>query len=188
MGKMRGEFEVPKGLSYFSEFLNKNEEEDLLSFIQQLTFLDFEMHGRVARRKVVHFGYDYDFERKNAIEGTPFPKELIYLRNKVANFLHLDADKLEQCLISFYPQKATIGWHKDVLIFGSKIIGISLLHSCLMRFQKKEKEIRKVYEIELEPRSLYVLDDESRYQWEHSIPPLKEKRYSITFRTLRKKA
>jgi alkylated DNA repair dioxygenase AlkB len=30
-----------------------------------------------------------------------------------------------------------------------------------------------------------VLAGEARWKWQHSIPPTKEERYSITFRTLR---
>jgi DNA oxidative demethylase len=39
--------------------------------------------------------------------------------------------------------------------------------------------------IELEPRSVYVFAGAARSEWQHSIPPAKELRYSITFRTLR---
>jgi hypothetical protein len=35
------------------------------------------------------------------------------------------------------------------------------------------------------PRSGYVLSGAARYAWQHSIPPTKALRYSITFRTLR---
>jgi alkylated DNA repair protein (DNA oxidative demethylase) len=43
-----------------------------------------------------------------------------------------------------------------------------------------------VWELTLEPRSGYVLAGEARRSWQHSIPPAKELRYSITFRTLRR--
>jgi alkylated DNA repair dioxygenase AlkB len=49
----------------------------------------------------------------------------------------------------------------------------------------EETERRRVWEIALEPRSGYVLSGEARRSWEHSIPAVKERRYSITFRTLR---
>jgi DNA oxidative demethylase len=41
-----------------------------------------------------------------------------------------------------------------------------------------------VYEPELLPVG-YVFAGEARRSWEHSIPKTKERRYSITFRTLR---
>jgi alkylated DNA repair dioxygenase AlkB len=45
-----------------------------------------------------------------------------------------------------------------------------------------------VWEVLLEPRSGYVLAGKARTSWQHSIPPTKELRYSITFRTLRSPA
>jgi len=38
--------------------------------------------------------------------------------------------------------------------------------------------------IELEPRSAYVMRNDVRWQWQHSIAPTRALRYSITFRTL----
>ena len=35
-----------------------------------------------------------------------------------------------------------------------------------------------------EPRSAYVLKDDVRWKWQHSIPPTPALRYSITFRSL----
>jgi alkylated DNA repair dioxygenase AlkB len=40
--------------------------------------------------------------------------------------------------------------------------------------------------IVLEPRSAYLLRGPVRWEWEHSIPPAEELRYSVTFRTLRR--
>lgn len=38
---------------------------------------------------------------------------------------------------------------------------------------------------QLVPRSAYVMQGDIRWRWQHHIPPAKELRYSITFRTLR---
>jgi alkylated DNA repair dioxygenase AlkB len=40
-----------------------------------------------------------------------------------------------------------------------------------------------VIALTLAPRSLYVMADEIRWAWQHSIPPAKALRYSMTFRT-----
>jgi alkylated DNA repair dioxygenase AlkB len=56
-----------------------------------------------------------------------------------------------------------------------------------MRFQRGTGDERRVWDITLEPRSGYVLAGEARRSWQHSIPPTKELRYSITFRTLRRR-
>ena len=44
---------------------------------------------------------------------------------------------------------------------------------------------KATHEIELLPRSAYLITGESRQDYEHSIPPVDSLRYSITFRTLR---
>ncbi len=41
------------------------------------------------------------------------------------------------------------------------------------------------FELELAPRSGYVLAGPARTAWQHHVPPAKRLRYSITFRTLR---
>ena len=38
--------------------------------------------------------------------------------------------------------------------------------------------------LELVPRSAYLLSGESRWEWEHSIAPGDQLRFSVTFRTL----
>ena len=53
-----------------------------------------------------------------------------------------------------------------------------------MRFQRGKRSARQVAEVTLDPRSGYMLSGAARYVWQHSIPPTKTLRYSITFRTL----
>ena len=45
---------------------------------------------------------------------------------------------------------------------------------------------RATHELTLVPRSAYLLAGDARSRYEHSIPPVAEQRYSITFRTLRR--
>jgi alkylated DNA repair dioxygenase AlkB len=55
-----------------------------------------------------------------------------------------------------------------------------------MRFKPYKKE-GKIFSTILEPRSIYVIRGPARWQYQHSIPPVENLRYSITFRTLRSK-
>ena len=66
------------------------------------------------------------------------------------------------------------------------MVGISLLAPCVFRMRRavNKKEWERV-NVLAKPRSAYLLSGPARYEWEHSIPPVKELRYSITFRTLR---
>jgi alkylated DNA repair dioxygenase AlkB len=69
-------------------------------------------------------------------------------------------------------------------MFGAKVTGISLASACHIRFQRGEGA-RQVAEVILAPRSGYVVAGAARYAGQHSIPPIKALRYSITFRTLK---
>ena len=40
------------------------------------------------------------------------------------------------------------------------------------------------FTLEAKPRSIYMMSGEARPVWEHSIPAVEAKRYSITFRTM----
>jgi alkylated DNA repair dioxygenase AlkB len=44
------------------------------------------------------------------------------------------------------------------------------------------------HELTLSPRSVYLLSGEARSGYEHSIPAVDTLRYSITFRTLRRRS
>jgi alkylated DNA repair dioxygenase AlkB len=70
-------------------------------------------------------------------------------------------------------------------MFGAKVVGVSLAAACRLRFQRGKVDARQVAEVTLEPRSAYVLSGAARFAWQHSIPPTKALRYSITFRTLK---
>ena len=54
-----------------------------------------------------------------------------------------------------------------------------------MHFRPLESHIepRQTLVLELEPRSLYVMQGPIRWLWQHSMLPARELRYSITFRT-----
>jgi alkylated DNA repair dioxygenase AlkB len=112
------------------------------------------------------------------------PDWLLAGRERAAELAGVEPEKLVEILVQRYPPDATIGWHRDAPAFDV-VVGISLRGSSRLRFQRGKREKRRVWEVTLEPRSGYVLAGEARRSWEHSIPPTKELRYSITFRTLR---
>jgi alkylated DNA repair dioxygenase AlkB len=94
---------------------------------------------------------------------------------------------LEQFLAMRYPPGAAIGWHRDAPMFGTPLIGVSLLYPCAMKFRRAQGDGFEQHTQLLEPRSLYILGGASRSEWQHSIPPIKSLRYSITMRTLRRR-
>jgi alkylated DNA repair dioxygenase AlkB len=88
-----------------------------------------------------------------------------------------------QVLITEYQPGAAIGWHRDKKQFDL-IFGLSLGASCPFRFRQRIGSGWERFTLTVDPRSLYLMSGEARSLWEHSIPPIPEPRYSITFRTL----
>jgi alkylated DNA repair protein (DNA oxidative demethylase) len=144
------------------------------------------IHGQAARRTARHFGLDYDYEARTPMPGEPVPDWILPVQGRAAELAGRDPAELAEVLVQRYPPGSTIGWHRDAPAFGT-VVGVSLGSSARLRFQRGKGEKRRVWEVTLEPRSGYVLDAEARTSWQHSIPPTKELRYSITFRTLRKR-
>ena len=175
----------PRGLVYQPEFITEAEERQVLGVLEPMELHTITMHGRTARRTVRHFGLDYGYESWKLVPTDPLPGELAWLRERAAALARLDPDQFAQILVSRYPPGSTIGWHRDAPLFGPKVVGVSLAAVCRMRFQRGKGERRQVAEVTLEPRSAYVLSGAARYLWQHSIPPTRALRYSITFRTLR---
>jgi alkylated DNA repair dioxygenase AlkB len=96
-------------------------------------------------------------------------------------------------LINEYRPGAPIGWHRDAPQYDV-VAGISLLSACVMRLRPyvpprdvPALSVKRTatHEIELRPRSAYVIRGVARSGYEHHIPAVASLRYSITFRTLR---
>jgi len=177
----------PEGLVYRPELLSEAEERALLAELERLEFHEIRMHGVVAKRTARHFGVDYDYERRAALqEAEPIPDWLVPVRERAAELAAVEPEELAEILVQRYPAGAQIGWHRDAPAFGI-VVGISLGSSARMRFRRDKGGVRHTFELELEPRSGYVLAGESRTAWQHHVPPAKALRYSITFRTLRRR-
>jgi alkylated DNA repair dioxygenase AlkB len=177
--------EEPRGLVYQPELIDTANEARLLGIIGALRFDPIFLHGQEARRTARHFGLDYDYGGRTPRPGEPIPDWLLPLRARAALLAERDPDELVEILVQKYPPRGSIGWHRDAPAFDV-VVGVSLLASCRLRFQRGTGLERRTWEVLLEPRSGYVLAGEARASWEHSIPPAKDLRYSITFRTLRR--
>jgi alkylated DNA repair dioxygenase AlkB len=182
----RAPSERPKGLEYRPDFVTEAEERQAVAVIEALEFHEVAMRGQVARRKVRHFDLRYDYEGHGLTPTDPFPGELEWLRERCSDFAGVEPTELAETLVTRYPPGAPIGWHRDAPMFG-KVVGVSLGASARMRFQRGKGAERRVFELELEPRSAYLLAGSVRWAWQHSIPPTNALRYSVTFRTLRSK-
>ena len=96
------EFCYPAGFEYLPDWISQSEEDVLLRNIGSLAFEEVRMHGVVAKRQVVHFGWDYGYDTWCLTPTRPLPAWLIPFRNRAACLLTREPDAIEQALISRY--------------------------------------------------------------------------------------
>jgi alkylated DNA repair dioxygenase AlkB len=179
--------DFPEGFIYTPDFLTTNEEAELYKEILKVELRRMLFHGYEANRKTASFGYDYSFENKRLTKGNDIPQVFNSLVNKVAVQLSIPASEIAGLLITEYPVGSVINWHRDAPPFDI-IVGISLMADCIFRLrpQDKAKQNRaSTISFPVKRRSLYVMQGPARSEWQHSIVPVKEVRYSITLRTLK---
>lgn len=175
---------LPEGFRYQADVLTVPEAERLAQDLADLPFKPFDFHGYQANRQVVAYGFRYDYGSREVVEAAPLPSFLDPLRRKIADAFNRPAEAFRQVLINEYRAGAGIGWHRDKPDFD-EVVGVSLLAPCTFRFRRKSGDGWDRISLTVESRSAYLLSGPSRTVWEHSIPPLDQHRYSITFRTLR---
>lgn len=177
----------PKGFEYFPRFITDKEENELIRQIEQLTLHTFRFQGYEAKRKVASFGYDWSFEKQQLSKGNPIPACFQWLIERVAGKLVIEPSAFAELLVTEYPVGSVINWHRDAPPFAL-IAGISLQEDCVFKFRpyEKGKQTRKaIFSLPVKRRSLYVMQDEARDAWQHSIMAVEKVRYSITLRTLK---
>jgi alkylated DNA repair dioxygenase AlkB len=144
----------------------------------------------IAKRRVAFFGASYD---QGGAPTPPIPEFLRPLIDRASPWAGVQPGAVAMALINEYPAGAPIGWHRDAPQYDV-VVGVSLLSACRMRFRRyvspgarSSSGARRTatHEVMLTPRSGYVMRGSARSDYEHSIPPVAERRYSITFRTLR---
>lgn len=175
------------GLAYEENFLSAIEEEQLITVFQSLPFKSAQYKEYFAKRRVVGFGGSFDFTTNQLKPGKPLDDRLLPLRHRVAQWAGMPPDRLVHALVSEYSQGTPLGWHRDVPDFEC-IFGVSLGTSATLRFRPYPYEPclqRKIVNLEVKPRSIYVMRGDARWKWQHCVEETKSMRWSVTFRDLR---
>ena len=179
---------LPPGFSYYEEFISEAEEAQLLKEIDGIELIALQFQGYQAKRKTASFGDDWHFESRQLSRGKDIPPAFAWLIERVAQKCFITSIEFSELLVTEYPIVAVINWHRDAPPFDI-IAGISLLSDCQFRFRPHEKAMqgrKSILSLTVKRRSLYIIKDEARTEWEHSTNAVKTPRYSITLRTLKK--
>lgn len=176
----------PPGFRYVTDFVDAAEEARLLEGFARLPLSEARYRQYTAKRRIASFGSQYDFSDNELRAAEPVPGFLLPLREKVAQWLAIPAERFAHALVTEYRPGTALGWHRDVPDF-EVVAGISLAGPCRMRFRPYPPErgrARAAFDLVLQPRSAYAMQGEARWRWQHAIPPTAALRYSVTFRTL----
>src|SRR5206468_904687 len=122
----------PEGFRYQPALLAADEETALVDHIRQLPFREFEFHGYTGKRRVVSFGWRYDFSERVLHKVDDMPGFLLPVRERAAEWANLPPGALQHALVTEYAEGAGIGWHRDRPEFDV-VVGISLLSPCAFR-------------------------------------------------------
>jgi alkylated DNA repair dioxygenase AlkB len=179
--------DVPRipGLALRTDFIGAEEEAQLVAAI------DAEPWDTSWKRRRQFYGNSYGHD---ASPTQPIPgwAESLIVR------LHSDgiSDRpFDQILVNEYAPGQGISMHRDYQHFDRTVVSLSLAAPCVMDFHRPASGRRE--SLLLPRRSLLVLSDEARYEWQHGIAPRKSDRWqgivvprsrrlSVTFRLTRR--
>jgi alkylated DNA repair dioxygenase AlkB len=175
----------PDGFAYRAALFSPDEERTFVAAFEKLPFKPFEFHGYLGNRRIVSFGYRYDYAGRALRDADAMPDFLEPLKQIAAGFSGIPARDLQQALVTEYAPGAGIGWHRDKPMFED-VVALSFLAPCVLRLRRREGTgwIRR--SVPVAPRAGYLLRGPSRENWEHSIAPMETLRYSVTFRSFRR--
>jgi len=181
-------FDAPliAGLRHKEDVISEDEERVLVGQLAEADLSPFQFHGWLGNRKTRSFGWRYDFEDSSFAPTEPIPHWLHPLGETAARFAGLQPSDFVHVLLARYDPGAGIGWHRDRDVF-EKVVGISLGTPATLRFRRRNPGGFDRANLDLAPRSAYLLSGEARWEWEHRILPGDRLRFSVTFRTLSEK-
>jgi DNA oxidative demethylase len=181
-------FDTPliEGLRYEEAVIGEAEERALIARMESLQLAPFRFHGFIGNRRTQSFGWRYDFDDASFTEAEPIPDWIEPIRARAAAFAGLQPSDFVHVLLARYDPGAGIGWHRDRDVFN-QVVGISLNSPATLRFRQRTANGFRRANLQVAPRSAYLLAGEARRDWEHSIAPGDALRFSITFRALSEK-
>src|SRR3954471_15345480 len=172
------------GLSYHADYIDAQQEAELASAI------DAEPWDTTWKRRRQPYGHSYS-KNDTARRDIPAWAEFLIARFRTEG---ISERPFDQMLVNEYFPGQGISPHVDYEPFDRTVVSLSLLSPCVMDFRHVTDGRRE--SLLVVPRSLLVLSDEARYEWQHGIANRKSDRWkgavirrgrrlSVTFRLLK---
>jgi alkylated DNA repair dioxygenase AlkB len=181
---------IPPGARYLPTYVAEATEAALLEEIDRAPWLSD------LKRRVQHYGYRYDYKARRVTAESylgPLPDWLVSIATRLSDD-GLFVETPDQVVVNEYLPGQGISAHIDCEpCFGEIIASLSLASASVMEFDSVVGAQRSSHL--LEPRSLLLLQGESRFDWRHGIPARKSdtldgavvprgRRVSVTFRNV----
>src|SRR4051812_16716839 len=80
----RASLPLPEGFKYQDDLITQDEERDLVRHIEPLPLKEFEFHSYTGKRRVISFGWRYDFNEHELQRVDDIPPFLLPLRDRCA--------------------------------------------------------------------------------------------------------
>uniref|UniRef100_A0AAV1VPC1 Fe2OG dioxygenase domain-containing protein n=1 Tax=Peronospora matthiolae TaxID=2874970 RepID=A0AAV1VPC1_9STRA len=185
------------GLRLEVEFLTKLEEAACINYFDR----DGGVHWAktIRSRQVQHFGYEFNYDTRRCDPDKPItepiPEVLQSIVEKIATCGIMDGDTPDQITVNEYLPGQGIAFHTDThSAFTTTIATLSISSQVVMDFRYPDSHQNEG--VLLPARSIAVMSESSRYEWEHAIVPrlfdviddkqvARQRRLSITFRKIR---
>ncbi|KAI8913581.1 hypothetical protein EDD86DRAFT_187693 [Gorgonomyces haynaldii] len=163
-----------QGLHVLQEFVTEQEALELVQTIDQQQWCGRGISPNPELlRRTQQYGYLFLYRTRTVVsklDPLPIWSQFVIERLQSKGFFQ---EKPNHLLINEYDLKQGIMPHIDSGdIFGDTVTSLSLLSPCVMTFQHKTTQ--ETQSIILEPRSMLVMTDALRYEWQHSISKLEE--------------
>ncbi|MBW8784219.1 MAG: alpha-ketoglutarate-dependent dioxygenase AlkB [Novosphingobium sp.] len=171
------------GLAFQRDFVGVDEAAALAAAIDAAPLAPFKFQGWTGKRLTASYGSAYDFDRGQVLPAPPLPEWLVDLARRAEAVAGLPAGSIAQALLIRYDPGAALGWHRDRPQYGT-VLGLSLGAEVPLRLRRRTASGFERAALPLPSGSLYVLSGEARHGWEHSLAPVPQTRWAITFRTL----
>jgi hypothetical protein len=141
----------------------------------------------IKSRKTASFGIPYNYSDIK-YDFLDFPNFILNILTKIEIIIGY---KPNNCLLNYYYENSSkMGYHSDqidILESNTGIVILSVGSSRVVRF--KNKIDNTVFDIEINPNSLFYMTQEIQKKWLHSILPIidnnNNERISITFRKIK---